>query len=367
MKKLIKYFALAGLGIVALSSCDNEKFLDVPKYDILDISTQFEGDDNARLGLNGIYAYNNVSKEDNSWGYKPNLFTGSHPTMDTQCTGWDVKFLDQTWDANVGELGEGWSHAYAAICRANLYLTGLETAEDVSPEAKKLCEGEARALRGYFYTWLATTFGRVPMLATGEDFNNTPEKAAAETYEEMWDFIIEDFQAAANLLDWTPYNGQYGRCTKGMAKAYKEAISVFQAELKTRKIAMTLNERGIVITLSTDAYFRKASAELDIDMARSVLEKVAALINQPAFADKAIRIEGHTDNTPTDPDGPWVTNWNLSTSRALNVLDYLVDFGADPRKLSVVGYGEYQPISNNDTEEERSKNRRVDIIILREK
>lgn len=220
MKKLIKYFALAGLGIVALSSCDNEKFLDVPKYDILDISTQFEGDDNARLGLNGIYAYNNVSKEDNSWGYKPNLFTGSHPTMDTQCTGWDVKFLDQTWDANVGELGEGWSHAYAAICRANLYLTGLETAEDVSPEAKKLCEGEARALRGYFYTWLATTFGRVPMLATGEDFNNTPEKAAAETYEEMWDFIIEDFQAAANLLDWTPYNGQYGRCTKGMAKAY---------------------------------------------------------------------------------------------------------------------------------------------------
>ena len=220
MKKLIKYFALAGLGIVALSSCNNDDFLDVPQYDILDISSQFEGDDNARLGLNGIYAYNNVSKQDNSWGYKPNLFTGSHPTMDTQCTGWDVKFLDQTWDANVGELGEGWSHAYAAICRANLYLAGLETAENVSPEAKKLCEGEARALRGYFYTWLATTFGRVPMLATGEDFSNTPTKAAAETYEEMWDFIIEDFSKAAELLNWTPYENQYGRCTKGMAKAY---------------------------------------------------------------------------------------------------------------------------------------------------
>ena len=154
---------------------------------------------------------------------------------------------------------------------------------------------------------------------------------------------------------------------KGMAKAYKEAISVFQAELKTRKIALTLNERGVVITLSTDAYFRKASAELDIDTARVVLEKVADLIRQPSFADKNIRIEGHTDNSPTDPDGPWVTNWNLSVSRALNVLDYLVDFGANPQKLSVVGYGEYQPISNNDTEEERSKNRRVDIIILREK
>ena len=220
MKKLIKYFALAGLGIVALSSCNNEEFLDVPQYDIVDISTQFMGDDNARLGLNGIYAYNNVSTQDNSWGYKPNLFTGSHPTMDTQCTGWDVKFLNQTWDANVGELGEGWAHAYAAICRANLYLAGLEEATEVSPEAKRLCEGEARALRGYFYSWLATTFGRVPMLATGEDFSNTPDKAAAETYEEMWDFIIEDFSKAAELLDWKPFNGQYGRCTKGMAKAY---------------------------------------------------------------------------------------------------------------------------------------------------
>jgi hypothetical protein len=220
MKKLIKYFALAGLGIVALSSCNNDDFLDVPQYDILDISAQFESDDNARLGLNGIYAYNNVSKQDNSWGYKPNLFTGSHPTMDTQCTGWDVKFLNQTWDANVGELGEGWAHAYAAICRANLYLSGLEEAENVSPSAKKQCEGEARALRAYFYSWLATTFGRVPMLATGEDFSNTPNKAAAETYEEMWDFIIEDFSKAAELLDWTPYGGQYGRATKGMAKAY---------------------------------------------------------------------------------------------------------------------------------------------------
>ena len=220
MKNLIKYFALAGLGCVALASCDNEEFLDVPQYNILDVSAQFADDDHARIGLNGIYAFNNVSQQDNSWGYKPNLFTGSHPTMDTQCTGWDVKFLNQTWDAQVGELGEGWAHAYAAINRANIYLDGLKDAELVSDAAKKTCEGEARALRGYFYTWLATTFGRVPMLATGEDFSNTPNKAAAETYEEIWDFIIEDFAAAAELLDWTPYGGQYGRCTKGMAKAY---------------------------------------------------------------------------------------------------------------------------------------------------
>ncbi|HOJ63115.1 MAG TPA: OmpA family protein [Spirochaetota bacterium] len=154
---------------------------------------------------------------------------------------------------------------------------------------------------------------------------------------------------------------------RGMAKAYKEAISVFQAEIKSRKITLTLNERGIVITLSTDAYFKKASAELDIDSARSVLEKIAALLTRTDFKDKNIRIEGHTDNSPTDPDGPWPTNWHLSVARSLNVLDYLIDFGADPKKMSVEGYGEYQPLYSNETEEGRAKNRRVDIIILREK
>lgn len=220
MKNIVKYFAAVGVAGLLMTSCDNDEYLTTTQYNILSIDAQFESDDNARLGLNGIYTFNNVTTYDNSWGFKPNLFTGSHPTMDTQCTGWDVKFLDQTWDPNVGELGEGWAHAYAAISRANLYLAGLEAAEKVSDEAKQYCTGEAKALRAYFYMWLAETFGRVPMLATGEDFSNTPNKASAETYEEMWDFIISDLKDAADKLFWTPYNFEYGRCTKGMAKAY---------------------------------------------------------------------------------------------------------------------------------------------------
>lgn len=165
-----------------------------------------------------------------------------------------------------------------------------------------------------------------------------------------------------NVMESLPSN-EKGR---GMAKAMKEAQSIFQPEIKTRKVVVTVDERGIVISLASDAFFKKASAELDIERAREVLEKIAELITQTDYKDMNIRIEGHTDSTPTDPDGPWLSNWHLSSSRALNVLGYLVDFGADPDRMSVTGYGEYKPIFNNDTEEGRSKNRRVDIVILRE-
>ncbi len=154
---------------------------------------------------------------------------------------------------------------------------------------------------------------------------------------------------------------------KSMAKQVREAVSLFHTEIKNKKVRVDVSERGITVSLSADAFFRPASAELDIDTARSVLEKVAQLITKTEYRNNEIIIEGFTDNSPTDPYGPWPTNWDLSVARSLNVLNYLVDFGAEPSKLSVMGYGEYKNMYSNDTEEGRSKNRRVDVLIKREK
>ena len=217
---------MTGLGF---TSCDNDEFLDVDLYDVIASDAMFENDANAKKGLNGVYdmmfpndAQDAAKKDlyDGDWGFKPNLFTGCHPTIDTQATGWDKNWNVQQWNSTSTELLAGWRHVYAGISRANDYLEGLSKAENVSPDVKKKLEGEGRALRGFFYHWLATTFGRVPMLATGETYSNTPTKAKAETYTEMWDFIIEDFKAAADLLDWKPMDQEYGRATKGMALSY---------------------------------------------------------------------------------------------------------------------------------------------------
>lgn len=226
MKKLHQSFLIAATGIAALcfTACDNDKFLSVEHYDILPADQMFKTQNDALSGLNGIYdclfADNTYA---DGWNYKPQLFFGCHPTLDTQATGWDVQWGQQSWTADDSDLGRGYNYSYRAIGRANDFLGGLE--DEHNTEVKKFpayntMDGEAHALRAYFYMFLAQNWGRVPMLATGESFLNTPNKAAAETDDEMWDFIIDDLKTAVRQLDWKPYNGEYGRCTKGMALSY---------------------------------------------------------------------------------------------------------------------------------------------------
>ncbi|PIS46793.1 MAG: hypothetical protein COT17_06805 [Elusimicrobia bacterium CG08_land_8_20_14_0_20_51_18] len=78
-----------------------------------------------------------------------------------------------------------------------------------------------------------------------------------------------------------------------------------------------------------------------------------------------IQIEGHTDNIPPGRRSPFKSNWELSAARAFSVLKYLVENEVAPEKLSAVGYGEFKPISANDTPEGRGTNRRIEINIIR--
>ncbi len=153
---------------------------------------------------------------------------------------------------------------------------------------------------------------------------------------------------------------------KALDKARRTAISQFQPELKTKKVRIKEDERGLIISLATDAFFEPASAEINIEESRQVLQKVAALVSSPELAGRKFRIEGHTDNTPTDPTGPWQTNWELSAARSVNVLHYLVDFGVDERQCQVAGFADTVPLASNETREGRAYNRRVDIVLLTE-
>ena len=223
MKKISKILiSLVGVTFfLGMSSCDTDEYLQVDHYSILDANQMFKSDKDAKAGLVGCYDMMlPVSETNGDWGIKPNLFIGGHPTMDTQATGWDKDWNTQNWNPGSPELLSGWKHAYKAITRCNDFLAGLEEAENITPALKTSLDGQARGIRAFFYMWLAKAFGRVPMLETGENYINTPAKARAQTYAEMWDFIIEDLKVAVDELSWDPLSGEYGRSTKGFALSY---------------------------------------------------------------------------------------------------------------------------------------------------
>ena len=156
--------------------------------------------------------------------------------------------------------------------------------------------------------------------------------------------------------------------SKGRAldNARKKAISQFQPEIKSQKVRIKEDERGLVISLASDAFFPPATADLKIEEAREAMQKVSLLLGSEELKGRKFRIEGHTDSEPTDPEGNFPTNWELSTARATNVLHYLVDYGVDETQFQVAGFADTVPIASNDTEEGRAYNRRVDIIVLTE-
>ncbi|GAB1432618.1 flagellar motor protein MotB [Spirochaetota bacterium] len=153
---------------------------------------------------------------------------------------------------------------------------------------------------------------------------------------------------------------------KMLATAKKKAISLFQPEIKSNKVRISSDERGLVISLASDAFFKPASANINIDDTRTMLVRLSELLKSRELQGRKFRIEGHTDSSDTDPDGPWRSNWELSTARSLTVLHYLSDFGVPEDRFQVAGLAATMPIADDSTEEGRAYNRRVDIIILDE-
>ena len=88
-----------------------------------------------------------------------------------------------------------------------------------------------------------------------------------------------------------------------LAKALKKAVSIFKPEIKSRKVKITEDERGIVISLLADAFFKSGSPELTQE-GMEIVKKIGGFLSSKDFKENKIRIEGHTDNAPISPMSP---------------------------------------------------------------
>jgi len=153
---------------------------------------------------------------------------------------------------------------------------------------------------------------------------------------------------------------------RSLGTSLRRAVSLFQPEVKSNKVKVTSEERGLVISLASDAFFNPASARVNIEETRDILLRLASLLNSNDVGIRKIRIEGHTDSVDVDPNGPWQDNWQLSSERARSVLRYLTDFGVAENRFQIAGFADTMPVSSNSTPEGRAYNRRVDIVIIDE-
>jgi chemotaxis protein MotB len=138
-----------------------------------------------------------------------------------------------------------------------------------------------------------------------------------------------------------------------------------QARLQMKGVSVRNQQRGLVISLKDSILFAPGSADLS-PQARQTLSRIAGELRASFGPElRAIRVEGHTDDTPIQtPQFP--SNWELSTARATSIVRYLLESRQfPPEKLSAVGYAQFRPVDDNSTIEGKQKNRRVDIVVLR--
>ena len=130
----------------------------------------------------------------------------------------------------------------------------------------------------------------------------------------------------------------------------------------TDQISTMMTEDGLMIRIKEQALFPSGSATLVAESQR-IAPVIAGLL---ATLPERVIVSGHTDTMPINT-AEFPSNWDLSSKRALNFMRYIVgsDNRLNPARFSAIGYGEYRPIADNNTEEGRQANRRVEILIAR--
>ena len=151
-----------------------------------------------------------------------------------------------------------------------------------------------------------------------------------------------------------------------VAQSAKGLEEEMRNDLESKDVTISKLQGKLTVNILDRVMFDSGEAILK-PAGESVMRKIAAILAE--HPELKIHVIGHTDNVPIRPEARsrFVSNWELSTARALAAVRFLCEKGGvDPRQLGAVGYGEFRPIADNSTAEGRARNRRIAITILSE-
>ena len=158
---------------------------------------------------------------------------------------------------------------------------------------------------------------------------------------------------------------QLNTALAGKVQELSEFQSIFLRKLKKN----LSNRQDIVVSgdrfiLPSEIFFQTANDDLE-EEAKLELNKIALSLKEisliiPKEIDWVLRIDGHTDRRPILNER-FQSNWHLSSSRAIKIVNYLIDKGIPANRLIAAGFGQFSPLVNKNTEEAFKKNRRIEI------
>lgn len=148
-----------------------------------------------------------------------------------------------------------------------------------------------------------------------------------------------------------------------MSKGYEYVVSFLETERIRDLVYIIRTQDRIKIVLPQHALFPTVSSAWLTPRGTKLVEKIASGLKQLNPA--AIEIAGHTDNTAVSgaAGGAYPTNWHLAQARAMSVLMVFLDSGIPREKVCTLSFGETRPIADNQSEEGRAMNRRVEIFV----
>jgi chemotaxis protein MotB len=147
-----------------------------------------------------------------------------------------------------------------------------------------------------------------------------------------------------------------------LASSLKLLEKELHKEIQNGDVSLRMEPRGLAISFKQAAVFDSGQ---DV-VKRSAYEAIQKVAHAVSLIPNQVRLEGNTDNVPIHNER-FHSNWELSVSRSIAILNLLVDKYEVPKsRLGAAGYADVAPIASNDTEEGRAKNRRVDVVILSE-
>ncbi len=143
------------------------------------------------------------------------------------------------------------------------------------------------------------------------------------------------------------------------AELFKSLLLKFKKMIDAGDLKIVLRDGRMTLQLRNDVLFDSGQVAIK-PTGKDALTEVAGIL--VTLEDRELQVAGHTDNVPISTQR-FASNWELSATRSIVVVKYLIDQGVKPDLLSAAGYGEHDPVAPNDTAEGRAKNRRIEIVL----